>query len=128
MAGTTSGNSAAASLQSAIWWLQAAMYEQAAMYGSTVTVYKGDTQKELGRFDAGITEAALWQELVTPSAKGRLLRSDGIWVTQGSTAVAQGNYQFHADKAASGQGQGRGGMRGGPIRSVIGAIVNKVKK
>ena len=102
------------------------MYESA-MYDGTVTVYKGDTKKELGRFDPGTTEAALWQELVTPYAKGRLLRSDGVRVTQGSTAVAQGIYHFHADKAASGQGQ-MSGRRGGPIQALVGAIVHKVRK
>ena len=67
---------------------------------STVTVYQADTQAELGRFDPGTREADLWQELVTPSAKGRLLRSNGVWVTQGSTTVAQGNYYLHAVEAA----------------------------
>ena len=65
-----------------------------------VTVYKADTQVELGRFDPGTMEADLWQELVTPNAKGRLLRSSGVRVTQGSTAVAQGNYYLHAVEAA----------------------------
>ena len=43
-----------------------------------IQVYKADTQVELGRFDPGTLEADLWQELVTPSAKGRLLRSNGV--------------------------------------------------
>ena len=103
------------------------MYE-AAMYESGVTVYKGDSKKELGRFYPGTTEAALWQELVTPYAKGRLLRSDGVRVTQGSTGVAHGIYHFHADKSAGGQGQGGGRGRGGPIHAIVGAIVGKVRK
>ena len=65
-----------------------------------IWVYKADTQVELGRFDTGTMEADLWQELVTPNAKGRLLRSSGVRVTQGSTAVAQGNYYLHAVEAA----------------------------
>ena len=67
---------------------------------SAVVVYNADSQGELGRFDPGTPEADLWQELVTPSAKGRLLRSSGVRVTQGSTAVAQGIYYFHAVEAA----------------------------
>ena len=75
---------------------------------STVMVFNADTQVELGRFDPDTTEADLWQELVTPSAKGRLLRSNGVRVTQGSTAIAQGIYYFHAVEAAWGRPAGPG--------------------
>lgn len=96
------------------------MYES-----SSVTVYKGNTQTELGRFDPGTMEADLWQELMTPNAKGRLLRSNGVRVTQGSTAVAQGSYHFHAEKSPTGQGQSRG--RGGIIHTIIYKVVDKAR-
>ena len=64
-----------------------------------VVVYQGDSEKEVDRFDPGISEATLWQEVVIDSARGRLLRSDGVRLTRDSTKLAQGVYRFHAAEA-----------------------------
>ena len=68
-----------------------------------IKVCKGDTQEVLDTFKPDTTEADLWREFVTPRVKGRLLRSSGIQVTQGSTAKAVGHYHFHAFGEAGGQ-------------------------
>ena len=59
-----------------------------------VVVYRGNSEKEVDRFDPGIFEATLWREVVIHSARGRLLRSDGVRLTRDSTKLAQGCTAF----------------------------------
>ena len=73
-------------------FLQAVMIEH-------VVVYQGNSEKEVDRFDPGVFEATLWREVVIDSARGRLLRSDGVRLTRDSTKLAQGVYRFYAAEA-----------------------------
>ena len=79
-----------------MWWLQAAMAD-------LIMVLEGDSQVVLDKFAAGTLESDLWQELVTPSARGRLLSSSGTRVTQLSKARAHGDYRFYAATEAGEQ-------------------------
>ena len=64
-----------------------------------IVVHQGPSEKEVVRFEPGIFEATLWREVVIDSARGRLLRSDGVWLTRDSTKLAQGVYRFYAAEA-----------------------------